>query len=336
MRVIGLAVVLVVMFLAPLAAEAQSAGKTARIGILRFGPVESPEEQARQSTGLFWQAMKDLGWVYGQNIVVDRRYGESLDQLRAAAADLVRLKVDVLLCTSAGFAKLLQLETRTIPIVVVGSGGDLVAAGLVANLARPGGNLTGVQIRNDDLVPKRLEFLKALVPNLSRVAFLQEDVFTRSVVPQIVAQYEEQAATAARTLGLKIHRVIVHRADELPAAFRDMTDTRDQGLLVLTTPFINVHLKEIVALAAKHGIVAVYEHEGFVRAGGLMSYGGNTREYRRRSAALVDKILRGAKPGDLPIEQPTKFDLVINMKTAKALRLPIPQTFLLQADKVIE
>src|SRR5215831_16962371 len=259
MRVIGLAVVLVVMFLAPLAAEAQSAGKTARIGILRFGPVESPEEQARQSTGLFWQAMKDLGWVYGQNIVVDRRYGESLDQLRAAAADLVRLKVDVLLCTSAGFAKLLQLETRTIPIVVVGSGGDLVAAGLVVNLARPGGNLTGVQVRNDDLVPKRLEFLKALVPNLSRVAYLRQDVTTSVIIPELVALYEQQAAAAAHTLGLKIHRVIVHRPDEFPAAFRDMTNTRDQGLMILGSPFFDQHqIKEIVALAAQHSIVAIY------------------------------------------------------------------------------
>ena len=212
-------------------------GKTARIGVLLFGPVESPEEQARRSTGWFWQAMKELGWVYGQNIVVDRRYGESLDQLRAAAADLVRLKVDVLYAPSAGFAKLLQLETRTIPIVVVGSGGDLVAAGLVANLARPGGNLTGVQIRNDDLVPKRLEFLKALVPNLSRVAFLQEDAITTVVVPQMVALYQQQAAEAASTLGLKIHRVIVHRPDEFPAAFRDMTNTRDQGLMIFGTPF---------------------------------------------------------------------------------------------------
>jgi putative ABC transport system substrate-binding protein len=278
--------------------------------------------------------MKDLGWVYGQNIVAERRYGESLDQLRAGAADLVQLKVDVLFAQSAGLAKILQLESKTIPIVVT-AGGDLVASGLVANLARPGGNLAGVQYRNDDLVPKRLEFLKALVPDLSRVAFLQEDVFTRSVVPQLIALHEQQAVAAAQTLGLIMHHVIVQRPDEFPAAFRGMAATRE-GLLVLTTPFFNVHLKEIVELAAKHGIVAVYEHEGFVQAGGLMSYGANSREMYRSGAALVDKILKGAKPGDLPIEQPKKFDLVINMKPAKALRLTIPQMLLLQADKVIE
>jgi putative ABC transport system substrate-binding protein len=324
------------MLAVPLMVEAQRSGQPARMGTLVFGPPPNEEELALVPRNFFWSAMKELGWIYGQNIVVERRYGESLDQLRAAAADLVRLKVDVLFTQSAGLAKILQLESKTIPIVVWAAGGDLVAAGLVANLARPGGNLTGVQISAGDLVPKRLEFLKALVPNLSRVAFLQEDVFTRSVVPQIVAQYEEQAATAAQTLGLKIHRVIVHRPDEFPAAFRDMANTRDQGLLVLTTPFINVHLKEIVELAAKQGIVAVYEHAGFVEAGGLMSYGGNSRERTRRAAFLVDKILKGAKPGDLPVEEQMKFDLVINMKTAKALRLTIPQTFLLQADKVIE
>jgi len=241
MRRIGLAVVLVVMFLAPLA-EAQSAGKTARMGSLVFGPVESPEEQARRSTGLFWQAMKDLG----------------------------------------------------------------------------------LQIRNDDLVPKRLEFLKALVPNLSRVASLQEDAITTVVVPQMVALYQQQAAAAASTLGLKIHRVIVHRPDEFPAAFRDMTNTRDQGLMIFGTPFFGPHqVKEIVELAAKHSIVAIYENKFCVEAGGLMSYGGTFLERYRSAAALFDKILKGAKPGDLPVEQPTKFDLVINMKTAKALRTPV-------------
>ena len=170
MRRIGLAVVLALgLALVPLA-EAQRSGRPARMGMLIFGPPPNAEELARNiSTSWFWQEMKDLGWIYGQNIVAERRYGESADQLRAAAADLVRLKVDVLFTQSAGLAKILQLESKTIPIVVWAAGGDLVAGGLVANLARPGGNLTGVQIRNGDLVPKRLEFLKALVPNLSRV-----------------------------------------------------------------------------------------------------------------------------------------------------------------------
>ena len=176
---------------APLAAAAQQPGKTARVGQLLVGPAPSPEELARvTSTSPFWLAMKELGWVEGQNLVVERRFGESADQLRAAATDLVRLKVDVLFVSSASLAKMLQLETKIIPIVVGGAGGDLVAGGLVASLARPGGNLTGIQIRNDDLVPKKLEFLKALVPNLSRLAFLQEDV-TLSGFPQMLALYDQ-------------------------------------------------------------------------------------------------------------------------------------------------
>jgi putative ABC transport system substrate-binding protein len=321
---------------APLAAEAQRSGQPARVGTLLVGPPLSPEELAKFiSTSPFWLAMKDLGWVSGQSVVAERRYGESADQLRAAAADLVRLKVDVLFVGSAGLAKILQLETKTIPIVVGGAGGDLVAGGLVASLARPGGNLTGVQIRNDDLTPKLVEFLKTLVPNLSRFAYLQEDV-TLSAVPQMVALYDQQAAAAARTLGLKVHHVIVHRPGEFTTAFLGMTENRDQGLLVMSTPFFVVHRKEIVELAARHRIVAIYESPSFVEAGGLMSYSANRPEIARRGAVFVDKILRGAKPGDLPIEQAAKFELVVNLKAAKALGLTIPPSLLGRADRVIE
>ena len=320
---------------APLAAAAQQPGKTARVGELLVGPAPSPEELARAiSTSPFWLAMKELGWVDGHNIVVERRYGESADQLRAAATDLVRLKVDVLFVPSAGLAKILQQETKTIPIAAY-AGGDLVAGGLVASLARPGGNLTGVQIRNDDLIPKKLEFLKALVPNLSRLAFLQEDV-TLWAVPQLVALYNQEAAIAARTLGIKIHTVVVHRPGEFTAAFISMTKNRDQGLLVMSSPFMFVHRKEIAELAAKHRIVAIYESPGIVVAGGLMSYSVNPAEMARRQAVVVDKILRGAKPGDLPIEQPTRFELVINLKAAKTLGLTIPPSVLGRADKVLE
>src|SRR5262249_50032852 len=168
-------------------------------GTLEFGPTPST------ATNQFWQAMEGLGWVYGQNIVAERRYGESAVQLRAAAADLVRLKVDVLYAPSAGLAKLLQLETKAIPIVVVGAGTDLVAAGLVASLARPGGNLTGIQVLNADLISKKLEFLQALVPNLSQIAFLTDDVSA----PLPLAHDQEMAA-AARTFSLKVHTVTVH------------------------------------------------------------------------------------------------------------------------------
>src|SRR5437879_1567501 len=190
MRLIGLAVVLAgSLALAPLAAEAQKSEKMARVGILAIGRAPSPQELAKSiSTNPFWLSMRQLGWVDGNNMVVERRFGESADQLRTGAADLVRLNVDVLFVGSAGLAKILQVETKTIPIVVGRSDNDLVEAGLVDSLARPGGNITGSQLLNDDLIPKRLELLKALVPGLSRVAFLRADI-TDSALPQIRARY---------------------------------------------------------------------------------------------------------------------------------------------------
>jgi putative ABC transport system substrate-binding protein len=325
-----------VLLAAPRAAEAQKSGKMARVGILGIGPAPSPQELAKSvSTNQFWLSMRQLGWVDGQNMVVDRRFGESADQLRAGAADLVRLKVDVLFVASAGLAKILQLETKTIPIVVGRAEGDLVAAGLVDSLARPGGNITGSQLLNDDLIPKRLELLKALVPNLSKVAFLQEDV-TTSAVPQLRARYDKQAAIGARALGIELHTFVVHRAGEFAAAFLGMMKNRDQGVLVTSSPFMFVHRKDIIDLATAHRIAAVYELQVFVEPGGLMSYGVNIPEMQRRAAVYVDKILKGAKPADLPVEQPTKFDLVINLKTAKALGLTIPQSLLQRADEIIQ
>ena len=189
-----------VLLAAPLAVEAQKSEKMARVGILGIGPVPSPQELAKSvSTNAFWSSMRQLGWVDGHNMVVERRFGESADQLRTGAAELVRLKVDVLFVASAGLAKILQRETKTIPIVIGRAEGDLVAAGLVDSLAKPGGNITGSQLLSDDLTPKRLELLRVLVPNLSKVALLQEDV-TISAVPQMRAQYDQQAAIAARTL----------------------------------------------------------------------------------------------------------------------------------------
>jgi putative ABC transport system substrate-binding protein len=323
-------------FAAPRAVEAQKSEKMARVGILAIGPAPSPQELAKSiSTNPLWLSMRQLGWVDSRNMVVERRFGESADQLRAGAADLVRLKVDVLFVGSAGLAKILQLETKTIPIVVARAEGDLVAAGLVDSLARPGGNITGSQILHDDLVPKRLELLKAVVPNLSKVAALQEDV-TLSAVPQIRARYDQQTAIAARTLGIELHTVIVHRAGELAAAFLGMMKNRDQGVLVTSSAFMFVHRKAIIDLAAAHRIAAVYELQLFVEPGGLMSYGVNIPEMSRRAAVYLDKILKGAKVADLPVEQPTKFDLAINLKTAKALGLTIPPSLLLRADHVIE
>ncbi len=327
---------LIGLLAAPLAAEAQKSERMARVGILGIGAAPSPQELAKSvATNPFWLSMRELGWVDGQNMVVERRFGESVDQLRTGAADLVRLKVDVLFVSSAGLAKILQLETKTIPIVVGRADENLVAAGLVDSLVRPGGNITGSQLLNDDLIPKRLELLKALLPNLSKVALLREDV-TTSVLPQIRARDGEEIAIAARSLGIEVHTFIVRRAGDLAAAFLGMKKNHDQGVVVMSPAFMFVHRKAVIDLAAAHRIAAIYELRVFVEPGGLMSYGVNASEMQRRAATYVDKILRGAKPGDLPVEQPTKFELVINLKTAKALGLTIPQSLLLRADEIIQ
>jgi putative ABC transport system substrate-binding protein len=327
-----------VFLAAPRGAATQKPEKMARVGILNVGPAPSPQELAKSvSTNAFWQSMRQLGWVDGTNMVVERRFGESADQLRRGAAELVRLKVDVLFVSSASLAKILQRETKTIPIVVGRAEGDLVAAGLVESLAKPGGNITGSQLLSDELIPKRLELLKALVPNLSRVAFLQEDL-TGSALPQIRDRYDQQAATAARNLGMEVvHPFIVRRPADLAAAFHGMTKNHDQGVLMVSAGgLIFLQRKAVIDLAAAHRIAAVYDFQVFVELGGLMSYGVNMPEMQQRAALYVDKILRGAKPVDLPIEQPTKFDLVINLKTAKALGLTIPPSLLERADQVIE
>jgi len=325
-----------VLLATPLA-SAQKSGKVARVGILGIGPTPSPQALTKSvSTNPFWMSMRQLGWVDGQNMVVERRFGESADQLRAGAADLVRLKVDVLFVSSAGLARVLQLETKTIPIVIGRADENLVAAGLVDSLSRPGGNITGSQLLNDDLIPKRLELLKALVPNLSRVALLREDV-TMSALPQTSARYgEEVAIAAARGLGMEVHTFIVRRAADLAAAFLGMKKNHDQGVVVMSPAFMFVHRQAVIGLAAEHGMPAIYELRVFVEPGGLMSYGANASEMERRAAVYVDKILRGTKPADLPIEQPAQFELVINLKTAKALGLTIPPSLLGRADEIIQ
>src|SRR6266404_848660 len=321
---------------APVAAEGQQAGQTFRMGVLSASPPPLSPDQALKFRlrNPFWVTLKALGWVYGQNLVVEDRWGESADQLRVAAVDLVRLKVDLL--WSPGFAPAAHLlrETKTIPIVVYQAGVDLVADGFVASLARPGGNLTGSQVFQG-LVPKRLELLKALVPSLSRVALLQDGV-TTTAVPNVLTRYTQQAAVAALPLGLKIDTFVVQHRDAFPSAFLDMMKARAQGLLVMSSNFFSRRRREIVDLAAKHRIVTLYEHQQYAEAGGLMSYGASDDGMLRRSAVYVDKILRGAKPGDLPIEQPTKFELSFNLKTAKALGLTIPPSLLQRADQVIE
>jgi len=313
---------------APLTVEAQQSGKVARVGIAFFGPTLTPEEVAKgAAVNPLWLRMKELGWIEGQNMIVERRWGESLDQRRAAIVALVRLQVDVLIVSSHLWARIAQDETKTIPTVVM-SGGDLVSSGLVANLARPGGNLTGLQALAEDLVPKQLELLKVLVPNLSRIASLG--------VPDIPERYGQQAAVGARTLRLKLHHFIVRQPGDIATAFREIAKNGDQGVVVFPSPSAALYRKDIIDLAAKHRIATIYPSQGYVQAGGLMSYGVNDTDVQRRAAVYVDKILRGAKPGDLPIEQPTMLELVINLKTAKVLGLTIPPSLLARAGEIIQ
>jgi len=280
-------------------------------------------------------SMRELGWIDGQNLVVERRFGESGDQLRTGAADLVRLKVDVLFVSSSDLAKILQRETKTIPIVVGRADEDLVAARLVDSLAKPGGNVTGSQLLNEELIPKRLELLKALIPNLAKVALLRGHV-TIPVFPQLLDRYDERAAIAARSLGMELHTFNVQQGGDLAAAFLGMKKDHDQGLLVTSPAFMFKHRKTVIDLAAAHRIPAIYELQIFVEPGGLMSYGVNVSEMQRRAAVYVDRILKGAKPADLPIEQPTKFDLSINLATARAIGLTVPPLVLAQAAEMIE
>jgi putative ABC transport system substrate-binding protein len=306
----------------PLAAEALQAVPTARVGTLADGHV--------RVTNPLWATLNNFGWVLGQNLVVERRW-----ELRAAAVELVRLKLDVL--WSPGFSPAAHLlrETKTIPIVVFQAGIDLVAEGFVASLARPGGNLTGSQVLQDSLIPKRLELLKAVIPNLSRVALLQDGV-TTTAVPNYLTRYHQLAAAAASPLGLNIDVFIVQDEHALASVFGRMLKARDQALLVMSTHFFSRRRSVIASLAGKYRIATLYEHPQYTDAGGLMSYGATSDDMLRGNALYIDKILRGAKPGDLPIEQPTKFELVINLKTAKALGLTIPQSLLQRADQVIE
>ena len=220
--------------------------------------------------------------------------GASVAFYAPGATDLVRLKVDVLFVAGAGLAKILQLETKTIPIVVGRAEGDLVAAGLVDSLARPADNITGSQILNDDLAPKRLELLRALMPRLSKVAFLQEDA-TPAALPEMRVRHHQAAAIAARTLGIELRTIIVHRAEDLPAAFRGMGKNHDQAVMVSSSAFMFVHRRALADLETKHRIPDIYELQAFLESGGLMSYGLNIAGMQRRAGGYVDKILKAAK-----------------------------------------
>jgi putative tryptophan/tyrosine transport system substrate-binding protein len=313
---------------APLAAEAQQAAKVARIGYLSPSLATSPH--LREA---FRQGLRDLGYVEGRNLVIEYRGAEGKpERLPALAAELVALKVDVIVVTSTPAALAAKQATRTIPIVFIAVA-DSVASGLVTSLARPGGNVTGLSLLTSELVGKRLELLKQAVPGVSRVAVLwQPGDYGERTEKDIL----KKAEVTAPALGARLQVVEARGPADIDRAFSDMTRARAGALMVLGSTMFFTERRRLVDLAAKHRLPAVYPTRDSVDAGGLMSYGPNLADLFRRAATYVDKILKGAKPADLPVEQPTKFELVINLKTANALGLTIPQSVLGRADEVIQ
>jgi ABC-type uncharacterized transport system substrate-binding protein len=309
----------------PLAGEAQQATKIWRVGYLGYAhPTEA------RNMAAFRERLRDLGYVEGKNLVIESRSVESsFERLPALAAELVGLKVDVIAAYGNPTIVALKRATHTIPIVMI-IGGDPVGAGLVSSLARPGGNVTGLSSRMEGLIAKWLELLTQTVPGMTRVG-----VLTAPSLPGNVTALQE-IKTAGQRTGIAVLGLEARGRDAIERAFAALTKARAQGLIVLPSPVMLTHQTQIVELAAKNRLPAIYPWQEFAESGGLMAYSPNRTEMYRRSATFVDKILKGAKPAELPIEQPTKFELVINLKTAKALGLTIPQSVLGRADHIIE
>ena len=310
----------------PLAARAQQSQKVPRIGVLLPGTAAS----FALRTKAFIEGLRELGYIDGQTVAIEWEWGQDrVEGLSELAADLVGRNVDVLLTGGTAAAKALKSATGTIPIVMAIIG-DPVAAGLVESLARPGGNATGFSIVAPDLSGKRLELLKEIVPDISPVA-----VMLNPENPQSQFELKEMQA-AARALGLHLHAVPVSPQDSLEEAFATMTRASARGLIVLTDPIFFSQRRKIVDLASRSRLPAMYFFQEFVAEGGLVSYAPSDTDLYRRSATYVHRILSGAKPSELPVEQPTKFDLAINLKAAKALGVEIPPLLLARADEVIE
>jgi len=302
--------------------EAQQAKKVPRLGVLNLAGVTFQREA-------FLQGLSELGYVEGKNITIEYRSAEGkYDQLPDLAAELVRLKVDVILTQSTPAAVAAKNATTTIPIVMAG-GSDPVATGLVASLARPGGNITGITIMNAETAGRRLALLKETSAKVSRVAILWN-----STNPGAAVVFK-QTQTAAQDLGLQLQSLDVQSANALEGAFKGATRGGANALVLLASVPVSNHLRQVADFAVRNRLASIYDRSDFVEAGGLMSYGTHLPEMFRRALIYVDKILKGAKPADLPVEQPMKFELVINLKTAKQIGLTIPQSVLYRADKVI-
>jgi len=331
MRLIGLAIGLALSFvLTPIAGEAQQV-KVYRVGVLNQGAPPAPGSQPGPFMRAFMTPLRDVGYIEGRNIVFDRRWAEGKNERYSSlATELVALKPDVIVADTTAAVIAAKRATATIPIVMV-TPSDPVGSGLVESLARPGGNVTGVAALETETIVKGLELLHAVVPKAKRMAILMSD-------NPVHASQLKRIQDAASGFGLIVLPTMIRSSEDFEDAFRSMAKQKAEALIVLGGPPFNLSVqgRKVIELAAKTKLPAIYRNRYFVDAGGLLSYGASLPKNWSLAATYVDKILKGAKPADLPVQQPTEFELVINMKTAKALGLTIPQTLLLRADQVIE
>jgi putative ABC transport system substrate-binding protein len=309
----------------PAAAGAQQLGKVYRIGVFSAGsPPLTPTFTA------FPNALSALGWIEGQNILLENRFADNrLEHLPELAAELVRLKVDIIVTYGTLAPLAAKRATSTIPIVMCDAG-DPVASRLVVSLARPGGNVTGLSLMSPDLAPKRVQMLKELLPALSRVAVLW------NAANPYPARVFKETVSAAKSLGIEVDSIQVRGSADFDDAFNLLMKRRPDALIAVEDPLIGAHRKQITDYAVKSRLPSMYGLREYADAGGLMSYGPNLVELRRRAAGYVDQIIKGAKPADMPIQQPTKFEMIINLNTAKALGLTVPPSLLARADEMIE
>jgi putative tryptophan/tyrosine transport system substrate-binding protein len=318
----GLVVLVITFVTCAAVAQAQQPKKVPRVGILFIGSRNQPHLEA------FKQGLRERGYIEGKNIVLEYRYAEgNNDRLPQLAAELVRDKVDVMVTTASVSALAARAVTKTIPIVM--TSGNPLESGLAASLAKPGGNVTGLTVLSVDLSGKRVELLRETFPKTTRIAALQS--------PQDFeagAGYKE-TQEAAKAFSLPLHPVEVQSANDFEHAFAQMEKARETALLVILSPMITLNSRRIVELALKYRLPGMYPTKQFAEEGGLMAYGPLIADLYRRAATYVDKILKGAKPGELPVEQPTKFELVINLQTAKQIGVTIPPNVLARADRVI-
>jgi putative ABC transport system substrate-binding protein len=312
----------------PLAARAQQGERMRRIGVLQGGAAEHSEMQARNAA--FQQGLRQLGWIEGHNVKIDFRFGlGTTETIRKQAAELAASAPDVIVTSGSATTEVLQREARSVPVVFA-IVPDPVGAGFVNSLARPGGNITGFMQGEYNLSGKWLELLKQIAPNVTRAAILRHATITSGIGQFAVIQ------SVAPSLGVDVRPVNIGSASEIESNIADFARIPNGGLILTSTPLGVIHRDLVVALAARHKLPAVYSNRALVEGGGLASYGANYVDLFRQTAGYVDRILKGEKPADLPVQAPTKYELIINLKTAKALGIDVPPTLLARADEVIE